>query len=169
MQTDLTTHLVEYRQKHGLTQADLASALGIKFRTYQTIETTGQTKKTADETAIQQLTGWRETQKIAQSVDNKADYTAETIRDLARSGVVLAEANKSLANNNTELIDMLKRGPVSSNSPQRISEFLEPYLRQVAAGLAKRFSIKESDLDVEIGSILTDSLAFSSVSDKSKG
>jgi len=89
--------------------------------------------------------------------------TERTIADLARSAILLAEANRDLSENNTRLTVMLE---ANLSSSQHISDTLKPYLHQLAEGLAAKLDMDDSKLLEMMGSILTGNLLKKTVSGK---
>ncbi len=90
-----------------------------------------------------------------QDMIKKQSLSDETIRDLARSGVILADANKTLADNNKDLIQMFKSNSVA---PPKISELLYPFLGKISKAVAEKYSLKSDDVLVELGRLLLEDL-----------
>jgi len=90
----------------------------------------------------------------------QTDFTAETIRDLAKSSMalaeankVLAEANRRLADNNTHLIQK-----VNSAAPKQNDAAAPVDLLKTASLLAQRFELNVKEVAIELGRILAEDL-----------
>jgi len=91
--------------------------------------------------------------------NDKLSSLIESNHELCEANKALSIANKDLAAAHISLIRMLEVGnQPNSGNQQGISEFLEPYLNQLAAGLAGKSLKEESDVMREFRRILTGQL-----------
>ena len=147
----LKFNIKELREAKGLTQQELSELTGIPRGRINAWEQRNVTPSKMDdieklkkvfqfETNVPRETNSKEEIKAINSL------STEAILELARSNTKLAEANKDmaqankvLADNNSDLIKMLKDAPNSTQTyPGYVSAILQPYLQQLAAGLANK-------------------------------
>jgi len=159
--------IAQARIAAGYTQDQFAEILGIKRSTYQYWEekTPGVDKiakiAKALKLPLEHFLNAESTSKKAKRDEPETDDLAiETIRDLARSSVILAESNKVLADNNKELIVMFKATAdvrLKNQSTETVGEMLAPYLYKMAnAGIGQKFWKSVDEGLIALGKLLVE-------------
>jgi DNA-binding XRE family transcriptional regulator len=143
---ELQTFLREYRDSKKLSQPEMASHIGIGYRTYQEIEKSGIVKKVEYMDKIKSKTGWDDTQENVYVGDiGHMQRLIESNSIMAKAQLVAAETSKIDATAREKLIDiqtglaqMLKSAmdntiePRPQDNPQVFDARLEALLEVVA-------------------------------------